>query len=304
MPKSFGIKLHAVGILVVYDQAIDPAPAISKLTETLGSLIIVDNSVDGHPKLKTPLKIPGPTILINNNEGGLAGAYNSALSWIYENKKETSHVIFIDDDTDPTSLAEFLASDYTITEISRQDVAAVAPAYVERETGLRAAHIRLNHLTYKVLPRDLKTPTQVSFLINSMSLWRLDVIREIGLYSTTLKVDHVDTDYCIRAAIKGFKLIINPHISFTHSIGKRKKYKFLGKTLQSGGHNSTRREMIGRNTVILGRKYATNFPSFAMLCLARLTYEILGILMAEKDKANKIKALIKGALIGSISRYT
>lgn len=304
MSPHFKGQLHTVGILVVYDQTINPVFNISKLTSTLRSLIIVDNTVDGDPMLEKFLQIPETKIIINKNEGGLAGAYNRALGWIEKNRPEATHVVFIDDDTDSTNLGEFLASDHTLAEISRQDVAAVAPAYVERETGLRAAHIQLNRLTYKVLPRELKAPTQVSFIINSMSLWRLDVIREIGLYSTILKVDHIDTDYCIRAAKNGFRLIVNPHISFTHSIGKRKKYKFLGKTLQSGGHNPTRREMIGKNTAILGRNYAAKLPSFALLCLARLMYEIIGILIAEKDKAKKIKALIKGALIGIISRYT
>jgi rhamnosyltransferase len=303
MPTHIEGQLHTVGILVVYDQTINPASSISKLTSTLRSLIIVDNTVDGHPKLEKTLKTPNTIVLKNKNEGGLAGAYNRALGWIEKNRPEATHVIFIDDDTDHTNLAEFLASEYTITEISRPDVAAVAPSYVERETGIRATHIQLKRFTYQTLPRDLTKTTEVSFIINSMSLWRIDAIREIGQFSTLLKVDRIDIDYCIRAAVKGFKVFVNPHISFIHSIGKRQKYTFLGKTLQSGGHSPARREMIGKNTVILGIKYATKFPSFAILCLAHLVYEITGIIIAEKDKTKKTTALIKGILIGIISRY-
>ena len=37
----------------------------------------------------------------------------------------------------------------------------------------------------------------------------------------------MDTDYCLRAAALGFKLILNPKVTFLHSIGKRQKYQSL-----------------------------------------------------------------------------
>jgi rhamnosyltransferase len=177
-------------------------------------------------------------------------------------------------------------------------VAAVAPIYIERETGLRGAHIQLDRFTYKFLPREQSEPVAVSFLINSMSLWNLKAIRRIGPYSTRLRVDHVDTDYCLRASALGYKLILNASVTFPHSIGNRRKYSFLGRTLQSGGHSSERRTMIARNTVLLAKRYWRRYPSFAVLCGARLGYETLGILISEDDRFQKLIGLASGVLSG------
>jgi rhamnosyltransferase len=136
-----------------------------------------------------------------------------------------------------------------------------------------------------------------------MSLWKLNSLRHIGFYNTQLKVDHIDTDYCLRAALNKFELMLNPTVTFVHSIGKRRKYRLLGMTLQSGGHSPQRRELIARNSILLGRHYLIRYPSFAVLSLIRISYEILGIMLVENNRSRKLFAVIKGAVTGLVTRY-
>lgn len=303
MHSSEHSNLRVIGVLVAFDIQRDPLVGIDKVLSVIDHVLVVDNAPNGHPVLSSWAGKQRCSVIVNRNAGGLAGAYNSALAKIEQDHPQATHVLFLDDDTDTGQLAAFLASDITRLAASRPDVAVVAPAYVDRATGLRGTHIRLNALNYEVVPRDVKEPTSVSFLINSMSLWRLASIRSIGCYNTRLKVDHIDTDYCLRATVCGFKLILNPTVSFVHSIGKRQKYRIFGMTLQSGGHNPNRREMIARNTIILGRRYLVRFPSFTILCLVRIVYEVLGIVVAENNRLSKLLALTKGILIGLVTRY-
>ena len=303
MPSSEPAKLRAIGVLVAFDTLRDPFAGIDDVLAVIDHVMVVDNTSEGHPALVSIVGKPRVSVIDNRNVGGLAGAYNAALSRIDTDHPQATHVLFLDDDTDTGALDAFLASDVTRDAASRSDVAAVAPAYVDRETGLRGTHIRLHALYYEVVPREVRQPTSVSFLINSMSLWRLDAIRRIGTYNTKLKVDHVDTDYCLRAAAENFILILNPMVTFVHSIGKRKKYRIMGKTLQSGGHNSQRREMIARNTILLARHYLGRFPSFTVLCFVRIVYEVLGIVMAENNRLSKLLAITKGVVIGLVTRY-
>ena len=51
--------------------------------------------------------------------------------------------------------------------------------------------------------------------------------------------------------------------------------------------------MIACNTVLLGKHYFLRFPSFAALCVARLLYETLGILIVEDNRRRKLGALVQ-----------
>jgi len=50
--------------------------------------------------------------------------------------------------------------------------------------------------------------------------------------------------------------------------------------------------------VLLARRHGRRWPAFAVLCAARLAYETLGVVVAEDDRAAKLRALAAGALAG------
>lgn len=304
-PSDAGMgAARIVAILVAYRPCDDLARRVESVLPWVERLYLVDNAEQGlaMPWLEQ-IDTARLTRLANRNRGGLAGAYNLAVAAVCGTSPDTTHVMFLDEDTDTAALAAFLASSTTREAMVRDDVAAVAPLYVERATGLPGAHIQLRRFSWMFLGREPDGPVAVTFLINSMSLWRLDALRRIGRHNTVLAVDHVDTDYCLRAKRLGYRLILNPAVRFLHSIGARRQYRFLGRTMQSGGHGPERREAIARNTVLLARHYAWHYPAFAALCAARLAYECLGILLAEDDKWPKIRALASGAVAGVWRRY-
>lgn len=290
-------------IVVVYDEAIDPQPTVMAVQPQVERVIVVDNAVSSHPRLSALSEFPNVTVLANRNRGGLAGAYNLALEYVSDHFGHATHILFLDDDSDATVVGTFLNAPSTQQALQMDDVAAVAPLYVERATGLPGAHIQLGRFRYRVLPRELDQPTAVTFLINSMSLWKKQVLAQIGPYSVQLGVDHVDTDYCLRAKTLGYRLILNPAVRFRHSIGKRRQYRLFGRTLQAGGHSPTRRRSIGRNTMLLAKHYFWTYPAFTALCLMRLAYECVGIVLAEPRKLNKLASLARGAAAGLFAPY-
>lgn len=293
--------MKIAAILVCFDPARSPRDAVDRLATIVDSTIIVDNRKGGHPALHA-LDRPQVTILRNDNIGGLAGAYNRALSWIAEYQREITHILFVDDDSDLAALDAFLRSEATREVAAHSSVAAVAPVYRDKRTGLRGRHIQLDRFRFRFLPREQTTPVDVAFVINSMSLWRVDVLTRLGPYSVALGVDHIDTEYAMRAKRAGFRIVLNAGVEFLHEIGERRSYKLFGKTVQSGGHGADRRFLIGRNTVIVAKKHGFAYPAFMLLCLQRLCYESLGILIAENSKAAKLSGLWRGALRGLVTR--
>lgn len=286
-------------VLVCFDPSRDPRAAAARLLEAVDSVVVVDNCAEGHPALGTPFD-DGAILLRNANVGGLAGAYNGALDWIGQHRPETTHVLFVDDDTDLHALRSFLTSAETLVAANSVEVAAVAPIYRDRRTGLRGSHIRLERFRFHFLPRELSDPVDVTFIINSMSLWRRDALNRLGPYSTFLAVDHIDTEYAMRAKRAGYRIVLNATVEFIHEIGNRRSYRFFGRTVQTGGHSARRRYLIGRNTMAVARLHGLAYPAFATLCLQRLGYETIGILVAEDHKTAKLVNLWRGAIAGLV----
>ncbi|MCA0242434.1 MAG: hypothetical protein LCI02_16410 [Proteobacteria bacterium] len=261
------------------------------LRQAVDRLVVVDNNAE---PLAWPAD-PGVILLRNANRGGLAGAYNLAVQTLQAQPEGLpAAVVFVDQDSDPAVLLRFLADAQVQSLLGRADVAAVSPAYCDRATGLRGRYIELGRWRLRHLPRRFAGLRPVAFVINSMSVWRGAALQRIGPFNEVLAVDHVDTEYCLRARALGLSVWVHGDHEFAHSIGERRRYRLLGRELQAGGHGPQRRRLIGRNTMWLARGWAWREPAFAALCLLRLAYEAVGITIAEDRKASKLAALLRG----------
>ena len=285
-------------VVVVYRELCDPTPLLGQLAGRIALTIVVDNSPQDHPALAGVAHRPDLIKLQNRNRGGLAGAYNRALRAIAGSHDEITHVVLLDEDSDATGLSRLL-DDPAVAGLLRQPgTATVAPAYVDRATGLRGKYVELERWRLRYLPRVFSGLRPVAFVINSMSIWRLDALRLIGPFNEALAVDHVDTEYCLRARSAGLAIHVHGDHEFLHSIGQRRRFSVLGREMQAGGHSPERRWLIGRNTAWLGRHYLWREPAFALLCLARLAYEAVGISLAEDRRLPKLWALLRGSVVG------
>lgn len=290
-------------MLVVYHAPAKLDTLLEALTAAVAPVIVVDNAERAHAALPSLAQRVGFTLLHNGNRGGLAGAYNRALAHLDQQPHEAlADVVFLDDDSDPMALAGFLADPQVRQALDDPATAAVAPAYRERATGLRGKYIVLERFGLHYLPRQFDGMRKVAFVINSMSVWPRTALARIGRFDERLAIDHVDTDYCLRARRLGLHLFVHGGHEFAHSIGQRRRYRLFGRELQAGGHDPARRWLIARNTTWLARRWLWHEPAFAFLCITRLAYEAVGIVMAEDHKSAKLGALLRGAAHGLFRR--
>ena len=292
------LERRTAAVVVTYRPQADPTELIERLLGTVALTIVADNTVDGHPALVALTERAGLRRLHTGNRGGLAGAYNRALEAIRESHPELTHIVFLDEDSDAGGLGSLLRDPEVVALLDQPGTAAVAPAYVERATGMRGKYIDLARWRLRYLPRKFAGLRQVAFAINSMSVWRLDVLRQIGPYNEALAVDHVDTEICLRARRLGYTIHVSGNHEFLHSIGERRRFRFLGRDMQAGGHGPGRRYLIGRNTAWLCRRYLWREPAFSFLCVTRLGYEVVGICIAENQRWAKLSALLRGSFVG------
>lgn len=296
------LAASTAAVVVVYRLAADIEPTLLALRRAVGQVLIVDNHEQGHPALAAMASRLGVGHLHAGNAGGLAGAYNRALAWLRTGCPQARQVVFLDEDSDPATLPALLDDEVSRKMLLETNTAALSPAYRDRATGMRGRYIRLGRYKLAFNPREFTDLRPVAFVINSMSVWRLQALQRIGPFNEGLGIDHVDTEYCLRARQLGFALYVNGAYEFAHSIGERRKYRVLGMEVQAGGHSPQRRYLIARNTVWLARNWWWREPAFAALCLARLAYEAVGIVMAEDQTAAKLAALARGAASGLVAR--
>lgn len=300
------LSRHTAAILVAFRDDADPRHLLAQLDGQVAHTVVVDNSPQGLPAVQALPAQGQRSVLHNRNHGGLAGAYNLALRHLAQANAGTAapvitHVVFLDEDTDASVLPCLLSDPAAAALLQQPHTAAVAPAYVERATALRGKYIQLERWRLHYLPRKFSGLQQVAFVINSMSVWRLAALQQIGPFNEGLAIDHVDTEYCLRARQAGLMVHVHGSHEFLHAIGQRRRFRFLGREMQAGGHSPARRYLIGRNTAWLGWHYLWREPAFAFLCATRLAYECVGIALAEDRRAAKLWALLRGALVGAFS---
>ena len=288
-------RLAAV-IVTFGEETAGRAQALAAQLAAVAEPVIVVENTPGAP---APV-IAGAIGLANGNRGGLAGAYNRALAAIGD---RADLVVFVDQDSDARTLPEMLADAEVMALLARDDVAAVAPIYRDRATGMRGRPALLEG-RWKIshLPREFGDLRRTTMAINSMTLWRRPALAALGPFDEGLAVDHVDTEMALRAADAGLSIWIAGQHVFDHSIGERRVWRALGRSFQSGGHSPERRHMIGRNTTLLAKRWGWRYPSFAALALARLGYEAAGIIAAEDRRLAKLGALARGTWAGLFAR--
>lgn len=293
-----GLAASTAAVLVVYHQAHGVDATLRTLRETVGQVLLVDNHERGHAELAPLAERLGVGFVHAGNGGGLAGAYNRALAWLAHRPTPAQQVVFLDEDSDVAALHDLLHDSAAGGALADPRTAAVAPAYRDRATGLRGRYIRLGRFRLAYNPREFSDLRDVAFVINSMSVWRLQALRDIGPFNEALAIDHVDTEYCLRARRAGLRLYVHGAHVFAHSIGQRRRFRFLGREMQAGGHGPDRRYLIGRNTSWLARSWLLREPAFAFLCATRLAYEAVGIVAVEDRALVKLAALLRGAVAG------
>lgn len=302
MATESTLATRTAAILVVYRLDGSIEPTLARLADTVALRLVVDNAEAPHPDLPAQAQRHGASLLHGGNRGGLAGAYNLALAHLQQHHAgDYDQVVFLDDDSDTAALGRFLGDAQVMPLMASDLTAAVSPAYRDRATGLRGKYIELRRFGLSYLPRQFAGVRAVAFVINSMSVWRTAALNLIGPFNEGLAIDHVDTEYCLRARRLGLQVYVHGDHEFAHAIGQRRRFRFLGREMQAGGHPSARRYLIGRNTAWLARSWLWREPAFAFLCTTRLAYEVAGIVIAEERRAAKLGALLRGALVGLLS---
>jgi rhamnosyltransferase len=136
---------------------------------------------------------------------------------------------------------------------------------------------------------------EVQSTITSGSWLPLAAYSAIGPFREELFIDHVDTDYCLRARAKGYRVIKTRKELMSHAIGSPTRHSMLWAKKWTTNHSPDRRYYFARNDTVMLREYGTyGTVGWVWKSFCRSLRQCKRIALYEEGKAGKIGAVIHG----------
>lgn len=190
--------------------------------------------------------------IINDKNQGLAVAQNQGINRLLEGRVEA--ILLLDQDTLPgangiNQLAAVLQAEQAK---QAQPIGAIGPAYVQDGQAHWPGFVQIQRFGFgRIHPANNQPSVSVDFLIASGMLMPVEALQAVGLMDERLFIDHVDTEWCLRAKAKGWLLLGTEKVFFLHQLGERRHWIWLGRWRQVSTHAPWRYYMMVRNSVLL-----------------------------------------------------
>jgi rhamnosyltransferase len=150
-----------------------------------------------------------------------------------------------------------------------KNIAAVGPVYVNSITGTHSYFVRFNVFGLnRIYCSDKNTTNYIlsDFLISSGCLISLDIFKYIGMMDERLFIDHVDTEWFVRAKSKDYSSYGVCDAFMEHNIGEKTIRLWFHRKKEIGKHNPVRLYYNIRNSLLLLRyNYCTLKICFVLI---------------------------------------
>lgn len=268
---------------------------VSETKEQVDEMIIIDNSPMHSFNLNPPKEASLKIIHLADNMG-IAYAQNIAIE--YALKQKFDYILFLDQDSVPTpGMVNTLLKCFCELSAAGNKVAITAPIIIDARTKIESPFLVLKY-GYPVREAKKDTNeachvTEACFLISSGSLVSLEAIQAIGGNRSGYFIDHVDTEWCMRALCAGYKLYGVNDARLIHAIGDHAQPIPFMKNRQVSHHAPYRDYYMFRNTI----SCIKNIPGLykiKVFLLLRLVYFCFYFLIFAPTRLSRIRMIILG----------
>jgi rhamnosyltransferase len=285
-------------LVVLYRPTAVHVEHLLRLSTHCECLLAVDNSPNEDPDLAHGLAGNGIGYLFNANRGGIAGAYNKGLARLFAQGFDA--VALFDQDSRVSDDYFPVMHESCATLGAR--AYAIGPRIYDENAQSFLPEMLTNGFTIGRPALDFDTALQrCSFLLSSGSVVSRLAYERLGTFAERLFIDHVDTEYSLRALARGVPFYIQPRLILAHRIGNKRKHRLAFLHLTSMNHPPLRRYYMARNGMHLCLQYFLSFP-IAIVPNLITAWQVLQISMFEEDKLAKLLSIGCGVVDGLLGR--
>ncbi len=228
---------------------------LSILYRQVERIIVVDNGSANSDEIATIVAaLPNGTLLTLKRNLGIGAALNLGISEVRADGCDA--VLLMDQDSIPS---ETMVSDLSrglLHLLARgSKVAAIGPRFIDRQSGSLSRHVAFaGWRVGRIDCHSPEPPVEVDFLITSGSLIPLDALSTVGPFNEGLFIDHVDTEWVLRAQAKGYHVFGDCTAVMEHDLGEWRRRIWLGRWREVPIHKPFRYYYIFRNSIWLRRQ--------------------------------------------------
>lgn len=250
---------NVAAVIVTYHPDAEAlAEGLRAVRPQVGALLVVDNGspADTVARLRVLAQAHDCRLMEQGDNLGLGTAHNAGIDFARE--RGCSHVLLLDQDSvaEGSMVERLLAAEARLRAAGHR-VAAVGPRYRDRNTGATSSFVRFGTVTFtrvECAGGDPLEAVRTDFLISSGSLVALDTIAGVGAMDEGLFVDHVDTEWFLRARSLGYDAFGVCGAFMSHDLGRGSVRFWLGRWRNVARHSPLRHYYIFRNSVLLYRR--------------------------------------------------
>ncbi len=265
-------KVLVAGVVVLYNPTNEDINNINSYIDDIDILYVMDNSKkENKSRLPNNKKI---VYIFNNDNLGIAEPLNKAAELARKNNYKW--LLTMDQDTkfQPNVIKEIKTRIATVDE----DKVGIVTPWHNTKLKIEKSKEKIDH------PLDVMT---------SGNFVNLKIHKKIGGFMNDLFIDGVDIEYCLNLAKHKFIITRYNDLEIKHNLGDICYRKFFMKDLLITNHSAMRRYYQCRNYHYIREKYKNDFTEFCNI-LVKTKATILGIILYENNKLEKIKAYYKG----------
>lgn len=250
-------------------------------------LVVVDNgSTEAElAPLRQLLAADETSSLIENGENlGIATALNIGVRQGMSYNAE--YALLFDQDSRVTEgFVQTLCHAYTQSPQGRR-LGILVPSYIDE---------RLN----RALPPNRLADGSLEAAMTSGSLILMDTLEHHGMFVDQLFIDGVDYEFSLRLRKAGLVIEEYSGAVLVHSPGTPRRQRLLGLlTYQISNYSPIRQYYQQRNKVWVTKHYWKAFPVFCCKLFYFSGKDFIKLIVAEDNKANKLRAFLRGVFDG------
>ena len=250
------MKLSVIAVVVTFNPGLETLTAVLEAVKPqVCKVVVVDNGTEqGIQAGMRQFAGEGIEFIWLDNNLGVGVAQNTGFRRAME--LGASCALLMDQDSVPApDMVALLLENYRHEKNSGRQVAALGPRFRDSEGSRLSSFVRIGVLRF--LPQDAgigQSSVEADFLISSGALIPVEALAKVGLMDEGLFVDHVDTEWCLRAKNIGWTLLGVPAAVMTHTLGERRHEVWFLRTRTISFHKPFRYYYIYRNSVLLYKR--------------------------------------------------
>ena len=266
---------------------------IMALRSQVDSIVIVDNASNNGEDWHAGASIDAQLIRQKDNKG-LSAAQNIGIR--HALLSGATHVLLMDHDSVPSAgmVSRLLAADSSL-RAANVSFAAVGPVCIDRRTGKIFDFVKSK--AKEKLFQDIKLRqeylVEVDFLIASGTLISAQAFDTVGLMNEGFFIDHIDTEWCLRARVKGLRLFGVPDAFLDHCLGDQVVQVWLRRWRSVAVHSPMRNYYMLRNTVLMLQSVPMSW-AWRVSHIWRITRYAVFFSLAITPRWNRVFHMAKG----------